>query len=84
MLETQNTEGLATGPCKLPCPRGALPQNEGGEGVGSLAGSCDTLLSPTEMPSDAEDDRVSSTTNSYDYSESRALCPAGAGGPGQG
>lgn len=42
-----------------------------GAGLGSLAGSCETPLSPTEMLSDSEEEPVSS--NSYDYSES-GLC----------
>lgn len=74
--EVQRARPLA--PCKL--PRGALLGSGGGEGLGSPA---DTPLSPTEMLSDSEEeDRVSSTTTSYDYRESRALCPAGLGVPG--
>lgn len=69
-------------PCKL--PGGALFGNGGGEGLDSLAGSCDTSLSATEMLSDSEEERVSSTANSYDYGESRALCPAEAGAGHQG
>lgn len=57
----------------------------GGDGEGLGSGWCDTPLSPPEMLSDSEEeDRVSSTTTSYDYRESRALGPAGVGAPGLG
>lgn len=47
------------------------------EGLGAPVGSWETPLSPTEMLSGSEEDRVSSNTNSYDYGESSALCLAG-------
>lgn len=40
------------------------------------------LLSPTEILSDSEEDRVSSNTNSYDYGEAPGSGPMGIRLPG--